>query len=319
MADKLDLKDIDVLLIDPDPTSRHTIRNILADNGFRHITVGSSMADMVAALEETDRDLLIANNDISDGSLEDFVHKLRHYETEFNPFLPIIATAWTPTTDVVQSIVQSGVDHIVSKPLSAEQLMKRIRVLAKSRKQFVVTSEYIGPDRRKKDDDRESSIVPVDVPNTLGMKATGTKAMNFDDLQEEIDTCIKRVNIQKLDRNAQQVVYLVDRIVPGLGNGAPDETTTRSLDRLLYVAEDISRRMTDTPYAHVSDLCNTMIDVTKRIIDSNGEPSSQDVELLKPVSMAIETGFAECDGKTQRMAREISRTVEKSQPKDAVH
>lgn len=319
MATKLNLSDIDVVLIDPDPPSRHTIRNILADNGFRHITVGSSMKDMVRLLEEGERDLLIINNDLPDGNLEDFVHKLRHYDTAFNPFIPVIATAWSPTHDVVRSIVQSGVDHIVSKPLSSSQLMQRIKILATSRKPFVVTSQYIGPDRRKKDDDRESNIVPVEVPNTFSLKANSPKPVDTENIQVEIDNCIKRVNIQKLDRNAQQVVYLVDRITPGLNSGKSDETTARSLDRLLYVAEDISRRMTDTPYAHVSELCNTMIDVTRRVISSDGKPSQQDIDLLKPVAMAIETGFAECDGKTQRMAREISRTVEKKSQKDAVH
>ena len=315
MNNKLTLEDIDVVVVDSDRVSRQTIRNILTDHGIKRITMASNMRDMVSTLDISAPDLLIADHEMPDGDLSDFVHKLRHYETKYNPFLPIIATAWSPTHETVRSIIQSGVDHIVSKPLSAGQLMQRIKVLALARKPFIVTSQYIGPDRRKKDDERPSEITPVSVPNTLNMKATGGGEISPAVLQAEVDACIKQVNIQKLERNAQQVGFLVDRIVPGLAMGGPDETTSRSLDRLLYVSEDIARRMGGTPYAHVSELCKTLIGVTKRIIDSGDFPAPKDVELLKPVAKSIQAGFDEKGEDAQRMAMEISKSVKSGQAK----
>ena len=317
MNAKVNLEDIDVVIVDADRTSRQTIRNILTDNGIRNISVAVNMRDMTNILDVSAPDLLISDHELPDGDFSDFVHKLRHYETKYNPFLPIIATAWSPTHETVRNIIQSGVDHIVSKPLSAGQLMQRIKVLALARKPFIVTSQYIGPDRRKKDDARPSVSTPVIVPSTLSMKATGAAEINPASLQEEIDACVKQVNIQKLERNAQQVSFLVERIVPGLALGGPDETTARSLDRLLYVSEDISRRMGGTPYAHVSELCNTMINVTRRIIDAGDFPSPKDVELLKPVAKSIEAGFAESGDDARRMAMEISRSVKGGQEKQA--
>ncbi|MDH5771733.1 MAG: response regulator [Rhodospirillaceae bacterium] len=315
MDTKVNLEDINVVIVDADRTSRQTIRNILTDNGIRNISVAVNMRDMTNILDVSSPDLLISDHELPDGDFSDFVHKLRHYETKYNPFLPIIATAWSPTHETVRSIIQSGVDHIVSKPLSAGQLMQRIKVLALARKPFIVTSQYIGPDRRKKDDSRPSVSTPVIVPSTLNMKATGATEINPASLQEEIDACVKQVNIQKLERNAQQVTFLVDRIVPGLALGGPDETTSRSLDRLLYVSEDIARRMGGTPYAHVSELCNTMINVTRKIIDAGDFPAPKDVELLKPVAKSIEAGFAESGEEAQKMALEISRSVKGGQTK----
>ncbi|MDH5489153.1 MAG: hypothetical protein OEX17_04410, partial [Rhodospirillaceae bacterium] len=164
-----------------------------------------------------------------------------------------------------------------------------------------------------------SVSTPVIVPSTLSMKATGATEINPASLQEEIDACVKQVNIQKLERNAQQVSFLVERIVPGLALGGPDETTSRSLDRLLYVSEDIARRMGGTPYAHVSELCNTMINVTRKIIDAGDFPAPKDVELLKPVAKSIEAGFAESGEEAQKMALEISRSVKGGQTKQARH
>jgi hypothetical protein len=128
-------------------------------------------------------------------------------------------------------------------------------------------------------------------------------------IQREIDACTANINLQKLDRHANQAIWLVERIVPGLAYGAPDEATQRSLERLLYVAEDIERRMVGTPYAHVSELCRSLIGVTSRIIESGEFPAPKDVELLNPLAKAIQRGF---DGDTDAIAHtahEISESV----------
>ena len=40
-------------------------------------------------------------------------------EIGYNPFLPVIATAWSPTNDDVRKVVQCGADDIMTKPMSA--------------------------------------------------------------------------------------------------------------------------------------------------------------------------------------------------------
>ena len=309
--EKLALDQIDILLIDPDRAVRSTIRNILIDNGFRTVTMGAGIGDIVSKFKIGMPDLLISDIKLGDGDISDFVYKLRHHEIGSNPFLPVIATAWSPTSEDVRGVVQSGVDDIVAKPLSAGQLLQRITMLIKARKPFVVTSAYIGPDRRKEGDDadRGEHIEQVKVPNVLRAKALGAGRVDIEQVQREIDSCSNKVNLQKLTRHAHQALWLVERIVPGLAFGGPDEPTKRSLERLLYVAEDIARRMVDTPFAHVSELCNSLIEVTGRILDGGDYPSPKDVDLLKPLAKAIQRGFDENDGEAARMAREISESV----------
>lgn len=311
MNDKLTLDQIDVLVIDPDRTSRSTIRNILIDNGFRNISVGEGMADIFSKFQIGMPDLLIADIKIQDGNLNDFVYKLRHHEVGANPFLPIIATAWSPTGDDVRSIVQAGADDIIAKPLSAAQLLSRISMLIKARKPFVVTSHYIGPDRRKPGEEERGGVKleQLKVPNVLRAKALGAKRLDQSIIQRQVDDFISKVNLQKLDRHAHQAIWLVERIVPGLAFGGPDEPTTRSLQRLLYVSEDISRRMVGTQYEHVSELCNSLLGVTQRILDAGDFPAPKDVDLLKPLANAIQRGFDEKDGDVAKTAHEIFESV----------
>lgn len=309
--DKFTFDQIDILLIDPDRTVRSAIRNILTDNGFRKVTVGEGMADIELKFRLGMPDLLISDIKLPDGDLHAFVYGLRHHSVGSNPFLPIIVTAWSPTTEDVRAIVQSGADDMITKPLSANQILQRIRTLIKARKPFVVTSGYIGPDRRKPgaDHDRGMKIEPIDVPNVLRAKATGDHSMDINHIQAQIDDCIKKVNLEKLDRHAHQINWLIERIVPAMVYGPPDENTQKSLNRLLYVGEDVSRRMVGTKFLHVSDLCKSLIDVTQRIIDSGDSPASKDVDLLKPLAQSIQRGFDESDKEAARAAREISNTV----------
>lgn len=309
--EKLALDQVDILLIDPDRAVRSTIRNILIDNGFRNVTMGSGIADIEAKFQINMPDLLISDIKLGDGSLSDFVYRLRHHDVGSNPFLPVIATAWSPTSDDVRAVVQSGADDIVAKPLSAGQLLQRIMMLIKARKPFVVTSAYIGPDRRKPGEDAERGeyIEQVMVPNVLRARAIADGRMNVAQIQREIDACSKKVNLQKLDRHAHQALWLVERIVPGLAYGAPDEATSRSLERLLYVAEDTGRRMVGTPFAHVDELCKSLIEVTGRILNAGDFPSPKDVSLLQPLAKAIQRGFDESDGEAVQVARKISESV----------
>jgi len=311
MTQKMSFDQIDILLIDPDRAVRTTIRNMLVDNGFRYVTVGSGMADIETKLRLSMPDLLISDSKLEDGNLNAFVYGLRHHNVGSNPFLPVIVTAWSPTTDDVRAIVKSGADDMITKPLSAGQILMRIKTLIKARKPFVVTSGYIGPDRRKPgaDHDRGLKITPIDVPNTLREKAIGDHAFNVNQIQAQIDACIKKVNLEKLNRHAHQITWLVERIVPAMTFGPPDGPTTKSLERLLYVGEDISRRMIGTPFEHVGELCKSLITVTQRILNSADEPSPKDIDLLTPLAQSIQRGFDDGGTDSVHAAHKISSSI----------
>lgn len=305
-SSKLTLENIDLLLIDPDLNMRHSIRNILHDNGFRNVRLGANIHDIREEFSNAMPDLLISEVALGDGDFCDFIAGLRHGETGSNPFLPVIAVAWTPTQDTVRRVIQTGADDLLSKPLSAGQLLARINALIRDRKPFCVTSDYIGPDRRSKEHRDKSPIPLIDVPNTLRAKATGIK--DFTNVQSVIDATAAEINLQKLSRHAAQIRYLVDRLVPSMASGAIDETAKMSLERLLYIAQDTGRRLTGTRYEHISDLCNSLIDVTNRILSGGGQAEEKNVNLLRPLSQAIQGGFGQ---DSEEMAHEISKTIHK--------
>ena len=285
---KINFEKIEVLLIDPDGIYRQALFSMLRGMNIRKIRQGATLQEIQQAMLVTEPDLLVSEAELPDGDFCNFVSKLRNHQLGGNPFLPVLALTGEPTRELVKKVIDTGSDDLLTKPLSATQLSERIHTLVEARKPFVVTSDYIGPTRRKSND-RESTIPLLDVPNTLRDKATGQKPDAK--LQQSIDAAIAEINIQKLERYGVQIVYLANHIVPALLMGQIDDDIRDYIARLDFVAEDTSRRMTGTKYDHISDLCQTLIKVTKDIHAAGDTPSMRDIKLLSPLASAIQGGF----------------------------
>ena len=109
------------------------------------------------------------------GEATSLASRIRAGELGVNPFIGTIITVWQPSEAVIRRIVNCGTDDIIVKPLSPKQIMDRVNVVAFNRKPFVVTSEYIGPDRRSgrklkegEEADPSDDVPRIEVPNTLG-------------------------------------------------------------------------------------------------------------------------------------------------------
>ncbi|MBT3359913.1 MAG: response regulator [Rhodospirillales bacterium] len=282
------LTDVDVLLGDHDQNSISILRAVLGNSGFRNMHVGRTLDEVRENVSNELPDLLICDYDIPGGDFYDFVHGIRHSEIGRNPFLAIIAVTRNPSSEVVRRISECGADHLIVKPFSTNQMMDRIRALIETRKLFVVTSDYIGPDRRD-DVERGGKVTRMNVPNTLKAKVVGKASA--DSIQRAIDIAVAEVNVQKLERYDDEIAFLVGKIVPSLAKGAFDDTVLHFLQRLLYVAGDASRRLVGTGYAHVSELCQALHSVTNVVVAEKGNSDPRDVQLLGLLSQAIKVGF----------------------------
>lgn len=310
MSTKKDLnfKKIRVVLADSDHTYRHAIYNMLRNIGLREIRQAATLGEIRAVVADPEPDLLISEAELSDGDFYRFVHALRNGAIGNNPFMAILTLTAEPTKDLVNRVVDSGSDDLLTKPMSAAQLKSRITNLINQRKPFVVTSDYIGPTRRDSEH-RDSSIPLVDVPNTLREKATGIAP----DLksQENIDATFRQINLQKLNRYAEQITYLVDRIITAVNSGENDEHTQQQIKRLDFVAHDTGRRLIGTDMDHITKLCQTLIKVTERIKSNLEAPKATDMELLPPLAAAILAGINIDSEGTADFAHQISSELSK--------
>jgi len=71
------------------------------------------------------------------------------------------------------------------------------------------------------------------------------------------------------------------------------ETAKGGLQMLIELNGDLIGRLQGSKYDHVSELCRAMVAVCKGLCKNTGQaPDQTQVRLLKPLSQAIQAGFA---------------------------
>lgn len=289
--ERFNFTQVHLLLIDQDSLIRQTLRNILTDNGFRNIRVEENLDDLHGAFETLEPDLLIGDMDMQSGTLASFVRRLRHHDLPANPFIPVIATSWEPTPNSVRKIINAGADDLLSKPVSAGRLLDRIKGLIVARKPFVVTHAYIGPERRSRNAPPRNSAPQFSPPNVLRTKALAQGRIDPADIQRQIDDAVSTVNLLKLDRNAVQLLHLMERIVPSLAMFSElDDGAKIMIERLIYLCEDTARRMNKVRGERTGELCEALIRVIVRLREAPNGPTLRDINLLKPLVQSIRVG-----------------------------
>ncbi len=305
MSEKQDFSKVEIYLNFADLGLRASVNTVLLNNGFRNIVLGKSLKDMSDYLEHGMPDLVICGTTFVDGELCPKIHEMRHNEWGGNPFTPIITVATDPNPELVRQVIESGVDDLIVQPISTQKLLDRINGLIDHRKMFVVTTDYVGPDRRGKDHGDGKEIPTISVPNSLRSKVTGESEAHG--LEHAIATALSEINVQKVERHGDQIVYLVEHIIEFDHSQKSDESLDDLMEKLIAVTDEARTRMESTKFAHTSKLCNTLLQVATGIRDSGGTPSNKDMQLLHPLAQAIQVGFS--DTAAAKAATSIADTV----------
>lgn len=161
----------EVLVCDPVASNRAATRSALYSLGCRHIEIVGSLRDFLDALENRPPDFALCEAQVSEAELCRAIRELRRSGQSYNPFAIIIVTAWTPSAALTTEILNAGADGLLLRPFSLAQLDQRIRTHVLQQKRFIVTDDYIGPERRAVR--RPSSALSFAPPNSLKTKIDG--------------------------------------------------------------------------------------------------------------------------------------------------
>jgi len=230
-------------------------------------------------------DLLITDAGLIDGDACRLISDIRNYRVGSNPFISIIITTWRPSESLVRRVVESGADDLLVQPASRSQLRSRIDGLTFNRKPFIITARYIGPDRRNLAPSEMLARTAVNVPNLLLAKASGDK--DAGELQRAVDAAVSSVNKDKLSRNAVHIGTLVKQILAAYDAESIDGHLVDLLGNLIVTTQDATRRLTGTPLAAASKLCDALVQVTKRMEQSFRTPEKKDLRLLPQLAISI--------------------------------
>ena len=283
------LENIRVVLAEPDANLRRQLKTLLVEAGMKNVLDTDDISQVRRAIDEDMVELIIGDTAIEGGDFNKLITDMRHREIGENPFVMSITMVDQPSVDSIRKAINSGTDHILAKPIDGDALVNLIIDLTHTRKRFVVTTDYIGPDRRTKERPGTMVIPQIDVPNPLRQRMTGQ--MRETTLRRTIETAWLKINEQKVERHAFQIGWLLDHIVPevGIPNAERSEEFPIHVKRLIDVSRDMAKRISKTRFAHVKEMSMTMTNLVEESIRNGFKPD--DIRLMLKLSELISESF----------------------------
>ena len=200
--ERQNFENIRLIIGEPSYEVRIGLKSALCAEAFKHEHIQDT--DKVSAVRDAvvnnQADLIVCDARLSDGRFDNLIHQIRHNKVGNNPFINTITVIPTADKQSIMESMHSGTDDILIKPVSPGQFMERVGHMIHERKPFVVTTDYIGPSRRKGHRPGTQKIPQFEVPNPLKAKVEGEP--DKDKLRAEIDAMTEVLNEQKIERHA---------------------------------------------------------------------------------------------------------------------
>jgi DNA-binding response OmpR family regulator len=313
--------EVRILYGDPAHGSRALYRQAMVGAGFTNLREFDTLEGFTDLVAVAQSDLILMDTGLPGGDVARLVADLRHGKLGINPYLPLILTTWEAERSLVRRLVDSGADDLLIKPMSTKALLDRLEAVALNRKPFVVTSDYIGPDRRRIEARRESNVPLFDVPNPMRAKLTG-ESFDARALQQAVMAMNEQVNLQRLRASAFRIAFVAAQIVPLYkAQTMPDAHTLTMLRDLIVSTEDIQRRIVDTDLAHVGQICERLLLPARQMYERGEDfvftPDWQkSFDLLKSLGDAVLALFHP-DRDTAGLAGEVAVAIDRFQARRA--
>lgn len=246
----------DTLIYDPVGAHRNATRAALYTIGFRNIEVCGTLADLSRIIKRVPPDLVLCEAQGADAELCALIQTMRQGTSgHANPFLVIIVTAWEKSRPLVTRVLNSGADDLILRPFSTALLKSRIDTHTERRKDFVITHDYVGPDRRN-DPNRSSNTPLFQPPNSLKMKARD--GLNLSEaaarLSQELRVAKGTLTTEKLRRDAFQICILWRLL-----QEPEDGTTADNLSKLTNLAQTVAKRCREIELETALQWCDSIV------------------------------------------------------------
>ncbi len=283
---KTQLTNVEVYFGEPNEQIREGMRSTMRDYGMRRTRVFSRMEDLITAIKEVPPDLVIISDDMGPGMF-DMVHDIRHFKYGRNPFVMISLLLDSKNDGYVKRAVLCGADDIIIKPVAPGRLMERITHIGMNRVPFIVTTDYLGPERRRAGDARPSKIKQLNVLNTLKAKADG-KPMTSSELNQAVKENMKDVMSARLDSHGLKLGWVCAQILKAYSEERIDQELEQRLLLLATVLDDAARSALDIGERDLSEICVDMARQVEEMAEDYQNPTAPQIATLNKLTKAFE-------------------------------
>lgn len=303
----IDYKKASAVIFDPVHVNLRTTRYALHEIGFREIESIGSLAEMRRRIDEKPAHLIVLETSQNEAEVFRLVRAIRSGEVGANAFIAILLTCWVRDGNIVKQAIGSGADDVIIRPFSTSFAEERIRTLVKARKPFIVTSDYIGPDRRRDDQRGSGSVKPIEAPNTLKVAVEGDEeAMN--QAAAWIHEAQQMVESERVRRLCMRVVVGMEAAMRERQAGRTAQIDFSDLER---TGKELRMRLAKARAREACRVAQALAEVITSLQTEDGF-SRSNLGLAKELAMGAYAAFVGGDDASgiPGAGEEIERTVE---------
>lgn len=283
-AQAIDLSRVKALVCEPSGLLRQGIRLALNNIGIRTITEANTFLAAHKACEEGDHDFLIVNQEIEANDATYILREMRAGNLGKDPFIVTVMLLTSRDEPKIRAAMNCGPDDLLLIPFAPDQLMNRLKILVERRKPFVVTHDYIGPDRRTSPRPGATSATQFHVPNPMRARGQG---MPMDRYLKSKQDSLAAIAVERIKRLAATIEWECNALlVSHRENKANAESNFRSLIKLGSVAEEMSIRVTKT-LGHTTDIIDGFLIEVRKLKNTPNTMTYSDVESISTTGRRI--------------------------------
>lgn len=283
--DKDKLGDVEIYLGEPNEQIRESLRAMMRGEGLRRTRTFARVDDLVSALNDAPPDLLIAADDIDPG-LFNIIRDIRHFKLSRNPFMLITLMVRPDNEDSIRKAIMAGADDVIIKPVAPGKMLDRVAQMTIKRLPFIVTTDYVGPERRRQTE-RPSKIKLLTVVNTMKNKIDG-KRLSAADLGRAVEDCMNEVMAARLDSHGLKLGWVCNLILKSYEEQRIDKELEERILILVSVLEDASRTARAIGEPELADICTQMARQVEEMAECYQNPTTEQLGTIRKLTKAFE-------------------------------
>ncbi|MCB2108995.1 MAG: response regulator transcription factor [Rhodobacteraceae bacterium] len=277
--------DLDIFLGEPNEQVRESMRAILRNEGYKRTRTFYRLEDMVAAMNETMPDLLVLADDLHETTFN-LVRDIRHFRFGRNPFIMITMMLAPDNEANLKRAILTGADDVLIKPVAPGRILDRVQFFTFNRVPFIVTTDYVGPERRR-GTDRPSKIRQINVVNTLKEKAEGKK-LSSAEVSRAVERCQTDVMAARLDSHGLKLGWVCNQILKAYEEKRVNKEVHDQIVVLVTVLEDAASTAKFINEPDLADICINLARQVEEFADAYENPTDAMLGTLRKLTRAFD-------------------------------
>ncbi|MGE3333133.1 MAG: hypothetical protein AB7I36_05780 [Rhodospirillaceae bacterium] len=281
--DRENLKKATVYIGETNYYERNKLRDMFLAQGLKQVVCHANIESLRGLIAEVPPDLLVLADNF-DPAIYGLVRDIRFQRLSDNPFMLISMLVSANRREALDLAIEAGVDDIIIKPVAADRIQERLKLVTFHRRPFIAVDGYVGPERKA--EDRAAGVKRFPVVNTLLEKVNG-RDMDKLALKAAVEGSLQKVLQAQLDSQSFRLGEVCERLVQAYDTNMIGDEVQTDLHTLAGVLRDASKVADKLKDVQLSQLCLSLAANVDGIADHYDDPSSVEIDLIRKVTAAF--------------------------------